>query len=202
MDEYYRERAPVYDIVYQYPERQADLRFLEEHVEKAFRGKRVLEVAAGTGYWTEFIARSAHSILATDQLDEPLEVLRQRMEAAVQKCPVTVATADAYNLAIQDKYDAAFAGLILSHIPVGRVHEFFESLHKCLSPGAIVVLMDNSAAQCERLPITRTDEAGNTFQMRTLDSGAGHEVLKNFPDEATLRDYIAPDGEVEVYLDL
>ena len=31
MTPYYRERAPVYDAVYGYPERQADLRFLESH---------------------------------------------------------------------------------------------------------------------------------------------------------------------------
>ena len=29
--------------------------------------------------------------------------------------------------------------------------------------------------------ISRRDEAGNTYQARTLDDGSVHEVLKNFP---------------------
>ena len=29
---YYKERAPIYDRVYSYPERQSDLRFLEDKV--------------------------------------------------------------------------------------------------------------------------------------------------------------------------
>ena len=58
MKTYYRERAPVYDRVYTYPERQKDLRFLEDYIAKQFTGLDVLEIAAGTGYWTQFIARS------------------------------------------------------------------------------------------------------------------------------------------------
>ena len=46
MDEisnYYKERAPVYDLVYGYPERQADLRFLEAHLQEVFDGCGELE---------------------------------------------------------------------------------------------------------------------------------------------------------------
>jgi len=64
MKEYYQKRAPVYDRVYAYPERQADLRFLEEYIPEQFSGLDVLEIAAGTGYWTQYIAGQAQSILA------------------------------------------------------------------------------------------------------------------------------------------
>ncbi len=71
MSNYYKERAPVYDLVYGYPERQADLRFLEAHLQEMFDGCGVLEIAAGTGYWTQFISRTAKSILATDREAAP-----------------------------------------------------------------------------------------------------------------------------------
>ena len=31
------------------------------------------------------------------------------------------------------------------------------------------------------LPISRRDEDGNTYQLRTLDDGSTYEVVKNFP---------------------
>ena len=46
MRAYYRERAPVYDRVYAYPERQDDLRWLEAAIPAALADRDVLEIAA------------------------------------------------------------------------------------------------------------------------------------------------------------
>ena len=43
MSNHYKEGAPVYDRAYGYPERQADLRFLEAHIQEMFGGREVLE---------------------------------------------------------------------------------------------------------------------------------------------------------------
>jgi len=59
-------------------------------------------------------------------------------------------------------------------------------LHSHLDSGATVFLLDNSRAQCERLPLSRTDDQGNTFQERETDSGERYQVLKNFPTESEL----------------
>jgi demethylmenaquinone methyltransferase/2-methoxy-6-polyprenyl-1,4-benzoquinol methylase len=178
MKEYYQKRAPVYDQVYAYPERQADLRFLEEYIPEQFSGLDVLEIAAGTGYWTQYIARQAQSILATDV---SVEVIQQLLSRNLPTNVTTMVT-DAYVLEnITQNFGGAFAGLWLSHVPRQRLGEFIQGLHRHLKPGAAVVYIDNSAAQCQRLPITDRDEFGNTYQQRVLDSGISYRVLKNFP---------------------
>jgi hypothetical protein len=53
LTDYYRDRAAVYDAVYAKPERQADLSTLREVLPPLVAGRRVLEIAAGTGYWTD-----------------------------------------------------------------------------------------------------------------------------------------------------
>ena len=63
---YYARRAKEYEEIYRKPERQGDLRELEAMLGAAFSGMDVLEIACGTGYWTQFIARSAHSVHAVD----------------------------------------------------------------------------------------------------------------------------------------
>ena len=182
MKAYYRERAPVYDRVYQYPERQADLRFLEELVATTFRGLSVLEVAAGTGYWTPHIARAAQSILATDATADALAQIAERP----LKAPVETKIVDAYALSdLGQTFQAGFAGCWFSHVPVARQTEWLNQMHACLEPGAKVMLLDNGPAQCERFPLVDEDDDGNTYQERVTDAGKRYRVLKNFPTQAT-----------------
>ncbi|MBT3832616.1 MAG: hypothetical protein HN900_24270 [Gammaproteobacteria bacterium] len=48
MSHYYKERAPGYNLVYSYPEREADLRFLGVHLQEMFDGCG--ELASGIRY--------------------------------------------------------------------------------------------------------------------------------------------------------
>lgn len=183
MQAYYRARADVYDRVYRYPERQQELRMLEQIIPEQLSGRDVLEVAAGTGYWTQFIAPVAKSVLATDITSGALIQIKRRQGTDAVVCRQH----DAYALhELQQQFDGGFAGLWLSHVPKQKLSLFMRSFHRCLLPGAQVVLLDNSAAQCERLPISHTDNFGNSFQDRELDDGSVYRVLKNFPGEAEL----------------
>jgi demethylmenaquinone methyltransferase/2-methoxy-6-polyprenyl-1,4-benzoquinol methylase len=192
MKEYYAARAREYERIYAKPERQADLRRLEELIPARFPGRSVLEIACGTGYWTQHIARTARSILATDLTEETLEVARTKN---LPEAKVRFAIADAYNLpAEKGPFEGAYAGFWWSHMRHSECRAFFASLHRCLAQGAVVVLMDNLFVEGSSTPISRTDEEGNTWQERKLDDGSTHEVLKNFPSEPRLTEQIAEFG--------
>lgn len=184
MEDYYRQRAPYYERVYRKPERQADLRRMEAALAATFAGRTVLEVAAGTGWWTPHGARDARRWLATDLNAETLAV------AAAKPLPASVElrVADAWTLAEvgDERFDGAFAGCWWSHVPVQRLAGWLATLHARLEPGARVVMLDNSFVQTSSSPIVRRDAAGNGYQQRVLDDGSVHEVVKNFPtaDEA------------------
>jgi demethylmenaquinone methyltransferase/2-methoxy-6-polyprenyl-1,4-benzoquinol methylase len=187
MREYYAARAPIYDEVYQRPERQPDIRWLKGRIADWFAGRAVLEVACGTGYWTQFIAPVAARMTATDAVAEPLAFARLRPGSG----HVSFVQADAFALpATLGSFDAAFAGLWLSHVLLARRREFLTGLHARLVPGAQVVLIDNTEAQCRDLPIVERDAGGNSYQMRVLPDGSTHRVLKNFPAEPELRSMI------------
>lgn len=194
MQAYYARRAPAYDRVYAKPERQADLRAIERWVAGPFAGRRVLEVAAGTGWWTVHAARAAADWLATDASPQTLAIARSRpaMPEAVR-----FALADAYALDAlgehgEHGFDAAFAGFWWSHVPVERLPTWIDHLCRQLSPGARVVFVDNRFVPGSSTPIARTDPAGNTWQRRSLDDGSVHEVLKNFPSRDAVRSRLAP----------
>lgn len=190
---YYARRAAVYERVYQKPERQDDLRAMESWLTQALSGRRVLEVACGTGWWTPHGARQAKSWLATDLNDETLAIARCKPLPAC----VSLARADAYGLDAAEilaeaPFDAAFAGCWWSHVPQQRLGEWIDTLHRHVAPGGRVVFLDNSFVQGSSSPITRRDAAGNTYQDRFLDDGSRHEVLKNFPTADEVRAVLGP----------
>jgi hypothetical protein len=96
---------------------------------------------------------------------------------------VQFGTVDAYTLnGLGDQtFDAAFAGCWWSHVLLQDLPGWLATLHAKLEPGARVVMLDNCYVPGSSTPLSRSDDAGNTYQNRTLDDGSVHEVLKNFP---------------------
>ena len=180
--EYYRERAAEYDAVYAKPERQQDLARLHGLLSPLVAGQRVLEVAAGTGYWTRVLSGSAAAITATDLNAETLELARAREYGGAA---VTFRLADAYALdQVPGEFDTAFVGFFWSHVLRGDLPRFVAGLRARMGPGARLIVLDNSCVPGSSLPISRTTEAGDTYQRRTLNDGRSFEILKNFPDRA------------------
>lgn len=181
--DYYRRRAGEYEEIYAWPERQVDLDVLRKEIPARLAGCAVLEVASGTGYWTERISAEAKRIVAVDVAPEPMALARAKAYA----CPVELRIADAYALPESlGTFDAAFAGFWWSHVPVLRREAFLQSLHARLKPGSRVVMFDNRYVPDAMHRIAETDAEGNTYQRRRLADGSENRVLKNFPSQADL----------------
>ena len=181
---YYHERAKEYEKVYLNPDEQADLRAAEKIFQDLFADKTVLELACGTGYWTERIAKTASSILATDINESVLEIARER-----QPENVVFAVADMFDLAVTKKFNAVFGGFIFSHILLQDLNRFLGRVRSFLQPDGTIVFVDCKAVDGTKHDprnITKTDDCGNTFQTRKLENGTSHLVLKNFPTKEFL----------------
>ncbi|HMA09898.1 MAG TPA: class I SAM-dependent methyltransferase, partial [Ramlibacter sp.] len=185
MQDYYAARAPEYDRIYSKPERQDDLRQIERWLPPLFAGASVLEVACGTGYWTQFIAPVATQVVAVDAAPETMRIARDRPANR----NVEFVEGDAYALALAldgRRFQRGFAGFWFSHVPRSRVREFLLGFNAALEPGATVVLLDNLYVEGSSTPISETDDEGNTYQARRLDDGTTHRLIKNFPSEQEL----------------
>src|SRR5262245_8796474 len=121
MEDYYRERATEDDEVYQVGRRKDDLESLKDWLIRHVQGATVLEVAAGTGYWTEVAAPVAKAITATDYNPETLAIAAQRRLGP----HVTLLTADAFQLPeFATAFDAGMAMLWWSQVDIRRRAEF------------------------------------------------------------------------------
>jgi 2-polyprenyl-3-methyl-5-hydroxy-6-metoxy-1,4-benzoquinol methylase len=149
----------------------------------------VLDVAAGTGYWTDVYADVAASVAATDVNIATLDVARRR-----RAWPDTVrfVEADAFDLRqVGGHFDAAMVGFFWSHVRLEQLDGFLAGLAGRLEPGAVAVFIDNRFLDASSTSITRTDAAGNTYQRRALTDGTSWEVLKNFPTVNEIRSSLA-----------
>jgi SAM-dependent methyltransferase len=188
---YYDQRAPEYEQIY-LPRDQQHGRALGEisrELREALRGRRVLEVACGTGYWTACAAGVAIRVMATDASLAMLAEARQRgLPPNVELLP-----RDAYDLAgVPGGFDGGLAMFWLSHVPRARLRAFLDGFHARLEPGAVVYLADSVHLPGLGGELLPADDAGDTYKLRLLADGGRHRVLKNYYSSEELRGLLAP----------
>jgi len=189
--QYYFERAKEYERIYQKPERQEDLSKLKKIFKDLFIDKSVFEIACGTGYWTQFISETAKLIFATDINETVIEIAQSKN----YQSPTTFEKADIYNLTnASEKFDAGFGGFIWSHIPKQELSVFLSGFISNISPGGLVVFIDNQYVEGSSTIIDSKDDYGNTYQLRKLSNQSNHKVMKNFPADKEILDIIESIG--------
>ncbi|MCP4491999.1 MAG: hypothetical protein GY820_32545 [Gammaproteobacteria bacterium] len=94
-----------------------------------------------------------------------------------------------------DSFSGALAAFWWSHLSEEQIREFLAVLHAKLLPGSLVVIADNNYIEGSNTPISRTDKAGNTYQIRQLSDGSEHEIIKNFPSEPEFKAAVHPFGD-------
>jgi demethylmenaquinone methyltransferase/2-methoxy-6-polyprenyl-1,4-benzoquinol methylase len=160
---------------------------------KANLGGHILDVAAGTGIWTQELLSIADHITAIDSSEEMLDLNRQKL----QSNKVSYVLTDIFYWQPVVAYDAAFLGFWLSHVPPSQLYEFIGTIAGALKPGGKVFFVDSlfepssSAIDHTAELIQRTQAAGASERQqvttrRRLNDGREFEIIKVFYDPSDL----------------
>ena len=191
MNEYYRECAPYHDGYMSYTDNLNMEKLLApiiEKIEDDITGKDVLEIACGTGNWTQVLSKRACRVLAVDINETYLIEARKK---DYQNGNVIFKVADAYTLdGIDKNFNLAFAADFWSHIPKSKVKEFIQTLHSKLLPNSKVVMLDMLPRKELDEMFSHIDKEGNVIQKRKLPNGKEYRVVKNFPTKEELLSYL------------
>lgn len=186
--EYYKKRANEYELIYQKPERQDDLLKIEKYLGNQFQNKKIIEIACGTGFWTQKLARTCESILAIDINKTVIEIAQQKNYS---KHNVKFEVQDLTQLRNRrQKLEGLFGGFIWSHIKKEEIQNFLTICLHQISHSSELIFIDNKYVAGSSTPISRMDEKGNKYQKRTLRSGEEFEVVKNFPSRKEFAEMI------------
>ncbi len=192
LPEYYGRRAPEYEQKFRSadPVRQSELAAIAAALEEQFGGRRVLEVACGTGYWTQFVAAVAAHVTGVDLSGEMLALARGKK---LPSDKVEFLVADAFQLqTVPGNFDAGLANFFLSHVPKARLAGFLAGFHKKLGPNAIVFLADDVDVPGRGGPSVACPGNEDTIERRYVPDGTKYEVIKNFYPPEQLRSILAP----------
>jgi SAM-dependent methyltransferase len=194
---FYRARAPDYDEWWQRrgrydrgPDRAREWHRQVATLEEALAafGPRgdVLELAGGTGWWTQRLAGTAERLTVVDASAEALALNRERVDRA----DVEYENADLFSWRPRRRYDVVFFSFWLSHVPRPRFGAFWALVRSCLGPDGRVFLIDNrpDPVPGARLKDPYVVEYVEDLQIRRLSDGSEYRVVKVMyePDELQL----------------
>jgi demethylmenaquinone methyltransferase/2-methoxy-6-polyprenyl-1,4-benzoquinol methylase len=170
------EHGPVHDMAWQMELDQAT-RWLDE---LPLAGE-LLELAAGTGWWSPLLAQKGH-LTISDANEEPIRLATRRLEAHGQR--VGVALRDAWEPPDRT-VDGLFAGFWLSHVPRERLPEFLALARQWLRPGGRFAFIDSRRDPQGSATDRERDESDPDVQLRQLGRGRRYRVVKVYyePDE-------------------
>ncbi len=146
---------------------------------------RVLELACGTGIWTEKLLSFASDLTALDGSPEMLAINAGRLPSP----HVRYVEANLFQWQPTEPFDTVFFGFWLSHVPPERFATFWKLVDNCLAPGGRVFFVDSrheptSTAVDHQLPAPEA-----TMTHRRLNDGREFQIYKVFydPKELTVR---------------
>jgi trans-aconitate methyltransferase len=185
--EYYRNRAVEYERSLRYDDSEVRDRFSQILDWLGPRGA-TLELACGTGLWTELLALRVPKLVAVDGAPEMLEQARARPVLA----GVQFQLADLFHWRSDETYDSVFFAFWLSHVPPSRFEEFWGTLREALAPGGQVLFVDTGPKEAHYEQFVAGAEMPSAE--RTLRDGRRYRVVKVLREPESLRMELANLG--------
>lgn len=132
---------------------------------------RVLELACGTGLWTQHLVGYADHVTAVDASPEVIELNRARLAGA----SVEYVVADLFEWQPPvASYDVVVFTYWLSHVPDDRLDAFWSGVRTALRPGGRVFLVDSAPYPPE------SSQTGGRAQRRELNDGRTFTISKRY----------------------
>ena len=146
---YYRARAPEYDATFRGAHEPALVAALGTFAPSG----SVLELAAGTGAWTQSVLQHPVTrLVALDASPEMLELHARRIDdRRVERRVVNL-----FAWEPDETFDVVTFAFWLSHVPPARLDEFWGKVNRALRPGGRVLFVDQ-------------ERRGMTFEVPSAD---------------------------------
>lgn len=150
------------------------------------RFDQILELACGTGFWTETLLKMGGEVTATDAAPEMLAIARERLGSE----HITFQQADLFHWQPTQQYDLVFFANWLSHVPPNALDDFLQNVKRAVHPGGSIAIVDQHAPSEADSAIAKE----NIYAVRPLEDGRQFTIVKAFYDLADLEKKLSSLG--------
>ncbi|MBD2534564.1 class I SAM-dependent methyltransferase [Nostoc flagelliforme FACHB-838] len=138
--------------------------------------EHILELACGTGIWTQELLQKGQKITAIDAVSEVIEINQRKLQSP----KVNYQQWDLFTWEPHQQYDLVFFSFWLSHVPPIELNSFFQKVSRSVRPGGQIFMIDSrfEPTSTAKDHILKNDE--NLYKMRKLNDGQEFKIVKIF----------------------
>lgn len=184
---YYRARAGEYDEWFyrlnRYDRGEAlnqqwfdEVALVLREVQALGHADTALELACGTGIWTQELAKLAEHVTALDASEEVLAINREKLNAA----NVAYQQADLFTWEPEQQYDLIFFSFWLSHVPPERLERFLATVNRATKPGGRIFIIDSRPDETSTAKDNPLRDDEHIYRTRKLNDGSIFTIVKVF----------------------
>ena len=199
--EYYRARAREYDDWFYRQGRYdrglelndrwfAEVAVIQRALHQLGPFDQILELACGTGLWTQELLQVGRRITAIDASPEMIAINQQRLRAP----NVQYQQNDLFGWEPDREYDLVFLGFWLSHVPPERLDSFLDKVRRSVQVAGQIFVVDSLFEGTSTANNHVLVEKGKNWQIRRLNDGREFQVVKVFYDPEELAGKLARLG--------
>jgi len=135
----------------------------------------ILELACGTGIWTQELLKIGKQITALDASQEMIEINRHKLNNAPN---VEYQQLDLFLWQPDKQYDLIFFSFWLSHVPPAKVDEFLRKVYNSVLPGGKVTIIDSYFEITSSAKDHPLQDKNEIYQQRKLNNGREFQIFK------------------------
>jgi demethylmenaquinone methyltransferase/2-methoxy-6-polyprenyl-1,4-benzoquinol methylase len=199
--EYYRARANEYDEWFYRIGRydrgteinQAwfnEVAVLKRELHQVGVVENILELACGTGIWTQELVKLGKKVTALDASSEMIEINRNKLD----NTNIEYRQVDLFAWEPEAEYDLVFFSFWLSHVPPALLNSFLTKVYQSVRIGGKAFIIDSRFEPTSTAKNHILDKNGNICINRKLNDGREFNILKIFYQPEQLQEHLLQVG--------
>jgi len=199
--DYYRARASEYDEWFYRQGRydrgeEINKRWFQEvdivksELQRIGKVNKILELASGTGIWTQELLKIGNKITALDASQEVIEINRHKLNSP----NVKYSQIDLFAWEPDAEYDLVFFSFWLSHVPPELLNLFLNKVYKSVHVGGQLFMIDSRFEPTSTAKNHMIEDDESIYITRKINNGQEYQIVKVFYQPDKLRSHLHKTG--------
>jgi SAM-dependent methyltransferase len=154
----------------------------------------IVELAGGTGTWTEWLASRARGVTVLDGSREMIEISSARLSQAGLIEKTSYRQVDLFEWSPERAWDGLFVGYFLSHVPHALYDGMLAAIAAAIRPGGVFAMLDGRREERSSSPDQPPPGPETEVMTRRLNDGREFTIVKRYDEPDDLRTALARHG--------